>query len=475
MAPWYESARFYHIYPLGLCGCPRENTFEDAMTQLARGAAERGIEPPPAPFDRLATWAEHAAELGFTAIYIGPLFESSTHGYDTVDYRRVDSRLGTNEEFRAWVRHCHELGIRVVVDGVFNHTGRDFFAFRDLREKRWDSWAKEWYRGVNFDWQGPFGDGFGYEGWRGVDILPALDLANQQVRDYLLDVAQFWLEDFGIDGIRLDSADVMDFEFLRQLVGRMKALRGDFWLMGEVINGNYERWLNEAHLDSVTNYELSKAIWSAHNSHNYFEMGHNVLRLFGPWGACQGAHLYTFCDNQDVDRIASKLDDQADLTPVTVFLFTILGIPSVYYGSEFGIEGRKGQGPAADEPLRPALDLAALSAPHPEIPPLVRALNAAKAARPELSWGAYRELLLQNETYAFARVLEAGHPENATGGERACVTALNNADGEREISAGLPVDAASAAVVAGAADVELDGGALRIRLAPHAGALIALD
>lgn len=475
MGQWFDSARFYHIYPLGLCGCARENTFEDARTQLERAAQERGLPCPPMPFERLAAWAEHAHDLGFNAIYIGPLFESGTHGYDTVDYRRVDSRLGTNDEFKAWVAHCHELGVRVVVDGVFNHTGRDFFAFRDLREKRWDSWAKDWYKGVNFDWAGQMGDGFGYEGWRGVDILPALNLQNQQVRDYLLDVAQFWLEDFGVDGIRLDSADVMDFEFLRQLVGRMKGLKSDFWLMGEVINGNYERWLNEAHLDSVTNYELSKAIWSGHNSHNYFEMGHDVLRLFGPWGQCQGAHLYTFCDNQDVDRIASKLNDQRDLVPVTVFLFSILGIPSVYYGSEFGIQGRKGSGPWADEPLRPALDLATLEVPHPELPPLIQALNAAKEARPELSFGAYRELLLQNKTYAFARVLEAGSPENGSGQARACVCLLNNGDDEGDLWLEAPVAAERVAVVAGSAEVAIEGGRIHGHLAPHAGALITLD
>ncbi len=474
MAPWFESARFYHIYPLGLCACPRENDFQSAQSQLARGAREHGVPLPPMPFTRLAEWADHAASLGFTALYVGPLFQSSTHGYDTVDYRMVDSRLGTNEDFRAWVAHCHRMGVKVVVDGVFNHTGRDFFAFRDLREKRWDSWARDWYRGVNFDWQGPFGDGFGYEGWRGVDILPALNLQNQQVRDYLLDVAQFWLEEFDIDGIRLDSADVMDFEFLRQLVGRMKGLRGDFWLMGEVINGNYERWLNEAHLDSVTNYELSKAIWSGHNSHNYFEMGHNVLRLFGPYGLCQGAYLYTFCDNQDVERIASKLNDERDLVPVTIFLFTILGIPSVYYGSEFGIQGRKGQGALADEPLRPALDLATLEVPHPEIAPLIRALCDARDEHPELSFGRYQEVSLQTETYAFARVLDAGHPENHFGRDIACLTALSNADDERELWLDLPVGASEARVIAGSGEAALRDGKLWVRLAPHGGCVFEL-
>lgn len=481
MAAWYDIASFYHIYPLGLCGCPHANGEGDALEQLERWSAEQGKPCPPAPFERLSRWAEHAADLGLGAIYIGPLFESATHGYDTTDFRMVDRRLGTNDDFRAWVDLCHGLGISVVVDGVFNHTGRGFFAFRDLQEHKWDSWAREWYKGVNFDWAGPMGDGFGYESWHGVDILPALNLANQDVKDYLLDVAQFWLEDFHIDGIRLDSADVLDFGFMEQLHGRMKALRSDFWLMGEVIHGDYGRWVGTGGegsgvLDSVTNYELSKAMWSAHNSHNYFEMAHDVQRLFGPWGLCKGARLYTFCDNQDVDRVASRLTDQRDLEPLYVFLFTVLGIPSVYYGSEFGIEGRKGQGERGDDALRPALELAELeaAAPHPELPGLIRELTAAKASHPELSFGEYRELVLQNETYAFGRVLGAGHPENAAGRDLACVTALNNADGERELWAPLPAGAASAARLAGTGEGAIEGDRLHVRLPAHAGALFEL-
>ena len=415
MTPWYNQASFYHIYPLGLCDCPHENDY--------RPVAEARPDAP-LPFHTLTQWADHAADLGFTTIYIGPLFESKTHGYDTTDFRKIDSRLGTNEEFRAWVDHCHELGISVVVDGVFNHTGRDFFAFQDLREHKWDSWAKDWYAGVNFDGNNWFNDGFSYESWRGIDILPRLNLWNPEVRSYLLDVATFWMDEFNVDGIRLDSADVLNFDFMRELRDRTKSKRGDFWLMGEVIHGDYGRWVNDGMLDSVTNYELHKAIYSAHNSHNYFEMGHNVLRLFGPYGLCKNAHLYNFVDNQDVNRLASMLDNPKNLIPAYVFLFTILGIPSVYYGSEFGIEGRKaGNDARSDDPLRPALALAALQGtenPHPEVTELIRRLTTLKKTHPELNDGAYVELQLQNKTYAFGR----NFPDS--GARNACVTVLNN-------------------------------------------------
>ena len=132
--PWYDSAVFYHIYPLGLCGCAHENDGQAV----------------PGAFQKLDAWAAHAFELGCSAIYIGPLFESGSHGYDTVDYRRVDRRLGANEEFAAWVAACHARGQKVIVDGVFNHVGRGFFAFRDLQEHREGSAYRDWFCDVNF-------------------------------------------------------------------------------------------------------------------------------------------------------------------------------------------------------------------------------------------------------------------------------------------------------------------------------------
>ena len=152
MSTWYEEAVFYHMYPLGMTGAPKENPkqTEDNSSGTAKTR-----------FEELNQWVPHMKSLGCTAIYIGPLFESSSHGYDTRDYSLVDRRLGTNEEFAHFVDLCHEAGIYVVVDGVFNHTGREFFAFEDIREKKWDSPYKNWYKGINFDWHSPLGDPFG--------------------------------------------------------------------------------------------------------------------------------------------------------------------------------------------------------------------------------------------------------------------------------------------------------------------------
>ena len=247
----------------GLLGAEKTNT----LTETAHRLTE------------LESWIPHISDLNGSAIYIGPLFESCTHGYDTKDFRLVDRRLGSNEDFARFVRLCHENGIRVVVDGVFNHTGREFFAFQDIREKREASPYKDWYRGVNFGWGSPLGDPFGYEAWQGHFEFPCLNLWNPEIRQYLFDSIRFWVDNFNIDGIRLDCANVLDFGFMKELREKTSAMKPDFWLMGEVIHGEYNRWVNPEMLHSVTNYELHKALYSGHNDHNYFEIAHNVRRL----------------------------------------------------------------------------------------------------------------------------------------------------------------------------------------------------
>ena len=222
MGYWYEEAVFYHIYPLGLTGAPRENHNE----------AGNG-------FEKLKLWIPHMKKMGFTALYIGPLFESSTHGYDTKDYRTVDIRLGKNEDFKEFVTLCHEAGIHVVVDGVFNHTGREFFAFKDIQINRENSRYKDWYKGINFWGNTHYNDGFGYEAWRNCFELVNLNLWNREVKDYLFDVIRFWIDEFNIDGIRLDCADCLDFDFMKEMRFITTQKKEDFWLMGEVIHGDY--------------------------------------------------------------------------------------------------------------------------------------------------------------------------------------------------------------------------------------------
>ena len=301
MSKWYEEAIFYHIYPLGLLGAPKAHEEEGEVHRL------KELDP----------WVAHMREYGFTAVYIGPLFESTTHGYDTKDYKRVDSRLGDNEDFRHFVEKCHESGIRVVVDGVFNHTGREFFAFQDLQRNRENSPYRYWYQDVDFGGNSPFHDGFWYRAWHNCYELANLNLGNPEVRNYLLDVVRFWIDEFDIDGIRLDCADCLSFDFMKELRRAAEEKKQDFWLMGEVIHGDYARWVNPETLHSVTNYELWKGLYSGHNDHNYFEIAHTIRRQFDANGGIyKGCRLYTFVDNHDVDRIVNTLNDKGFLRSV---------------------------------------------------------------------------------------------------------------------------------------------------------------
>ena len=380
---WYEQAVFYHIYPLGLTGAPEKNAYEAPVSRL----------------NTLYPWIDHIREIGCTGLYIGPLFESVGHGYETTDYRKVDSRLGTNEDLKRFVARCHEGGVRVILDGVFNHTGRDFFAFRDLREHRENSQYRDWYCRVDFGGNNEYNDGFSYENWGGYNLLAKLNLKNAAVRDYLLDSVRMWVEEFDIDGLRLDAADVLDFDFMRQLRENTAGLKADFWLMGEVIHGDYTRWVNERTLHSVTNYHLHKALYSAHNDHNYFEIAHTVRRQAE--GGMGGTLLYSFVDNHDVERIYTKLRCKAHFLPVHVLLYTLPGIPSIYYGSEFGIEGRKERW--SDASLRPCLDLAAMKREPNACLEIITALGRVYEKESALWYGDYRELKLTTTQYAFAR------------------------------------------------------------------------
>lgn len=409
---WYDNAVFYHIYPLGLCGCPHENTGESGSH-----------------FDILSEWAAHAARIGCTAIYIGPLFESGSHGYDTNDYRMVDRRLGTNEDFRDFVKNCHGMGMKVIVDGVFNHTGRGFWAFQDLKRNRENSRYRNWYCDVNFWGNNEYNDGFSYANWGGHNMLVKLNVWNGEVRDYLFDTVRFWVSEFDIDGIRLDAADVLDFGFMRDLRGVCDSIKSEFWLMGEVIHGDYSRWANQGMLHSVTNYELHKGLYSGHNDHNYFEIAHSIRRLNGIVG--DKIRLYTFVDNHDVSRIWSKLNNKAHLFNVMLLLYTVPGIPSLYYGSEFGIPGDKQRG--SDWNLRPALSLSDFSEDAP-LCRLIKALGRIKKQFPEVTWGEYKELHLTTRQYAFARILNG----------RAVICVLNNDDQGAHMEIPLPVYATEA-------------------------------
>lgn len=402
---WYDEAIFYHIYPLGLCGAPKENTYGEPVHRL----------------NTLLPWIDHIQEIGCNAIYIGPLFESVGHGYETTDYKKLDSRLGDNADLTAFVASCHEKGIRVILDGVFNHTGRDFFAFKDIQKNRENSPYKDWYCNVNFGGNNEYNDGFSYENWGGYNLLAKLNQHNPAVRDYICDVIRFWVSEFDIDGIRLDAADVLDFEYMKALRQVANEVKPEFWLMGEVIHGDYTRWVNEGTLHSVTNYTLHKALYSGHNDHNYFEIAHTVKRLYEMGGNNpEGLKLYNFVDNHDVERIYTKLNNKAHFNPVHVLMYTLPGVPSIYYGSEFGIEGKKES--FSDDSLRPALNLEDYKDAVKANPctNLIARLGKVRSQVPALSYGDYKEVVLTNRQYAFTR----------TSGNQTAVITVNNDDSD---------------------------------------------
>ena len=401
---WYNEATFYHIYPLGLTGAPKENDYGTPVHRL----------------NTLLPWIDHIKEIGCTALYIGPLFESVGHGYETTDYKKLDSRLGTNEDLTNFVKACHDKGIRVIFDGVFNHTGRDFFAFKDIQKNRENSPYVNWYCNVNFGGNTEYNDGFSYENWGGYNLLVKLNQRNPEVQNYICDVIRFWVSEFDIDGIRLDAADVLDFDFMRVLRHTADEVKKDFWLMGEVIHGDYSRWVNGQTLHSVTNYALHKALYSGHNDHNYFEIAHTVKYLQN----MGDLDLYNFVDNHDVERIHTKLQNKAHFAPVHVLLYTLPGVPSIYYGSEFGIDGKKEK--FSDASLRPALDLKDYADAVTKNPctALIAALGKVRQGTPALSYGSYSELALTNRQFAFARDLD---------GVRVIVT-VNNDDSEAEMN-----------------------------------------
>lgn len=441
MSTWYEKAVFYHMYPLGMTGAPRENSGDTVVNR----------------FEELDRWVPHMQELGCNAVYIGPLFESSSHGYDTWDYKLVDQRLGDNDSFIHFVKLCHEAGIKVVVDGVFNHTGRDFFAFRDIKEHREGSRYCGWYKGVNFGWNSPMNDGFGYDAWQGHYELPCLNLQNPEVKQYLFDVIRFWVDTFDIDGIRLDCANVMDFQFMKEMRWQTGQMKADFWLMGEVIHGEYSRWVNDEMLHSVTNYELHKSLYSGLNDHNFFEIAHNVRRL-----EAIGRRLYTFLDNHDENRIASKLKKKEHLPVAYLLLLTLPGIPSIYYGGEWGVEGMRTKD--SDTALRPCISMAEGKALHSELTDFITKLGHIHDEEAAFHDGLYKELLLTNRQYAFARL----------GNGSVVITAANSDDNDAAVSVPVPVPASAAEDLMDGTIIPVTDGKLNLTLPGNSGVVLKI-
>jgi len=384
MKMWFDRAVVYQIYPLGLCGAPAEND----------GRTEPRIL-------RLLDWVEHIKRSGADTVLLNPVFDSDRHGYDTRDYSRVDPRLGTNEDLARVCRAFHDAGLRVLFDGVLNHVGRGFWAFRDVQEKKWDSPYKDWFH-IDFGGDTNYNDGFWYEGWEGCNELVKLNVLNPAVSDHQFQAIRSWVEQFGIDGLRLDVAYCLPPEYLKRLRAFTQSLKPDFVLLGETLHGDYNRWMGPELCHSVTNYECYKGLWSAFNSMNMFEIGHSLARQFGPepWTLYKGAHLLSFLDNHDVTRIATQLTEPRHLPLAYAVAFGMPGVPAVYYGSEWGVQGDKRQGDAA---LRPDIE----RPEENELTAWIAKLAAAKRGSDALCYGGYRNVVLTNKQIVFERKCDA--------------------------------------------------------------------
>ncbi len=377
---WIDNSVFYQIYPLGFCGAPFEND---------------GV--PAHRINKIESWIPHIKEIGADAIYFSPLFESDTHGYNTRDYKKIDVRLGTNEDFKNLCKKLSDNGIRIVLDGVFNHVGRGFFAFQDVLKNRHESRYKDWFY-IDFNGNSNYNDGLWYEGWEGNYDLVKLNLRNEEVISHIFDAVRYWTEEFGIDGLRLDVAYCLDMDFLRRLRSFCDSLKPDFALIGELLHGDYNRFVNNEMLHSCTNYECYKGLFSSFNSMNMFEIVHSLLRQFGPenWTLYKGKHLLCFVDNHDVSRIASDLTNENHLKPIYGMLFGMPGIPCIYYGSEWGAKAHKSEG---DPALRACFDAPVTN----ELTEYISALAAAHKNSDALCNGAFYSKVLQNKHCVFER------------------------------------------------------------------------
>ncbi|MBO6239894.1 MAG: cyclomaltodextrinase [Butyrivibrio sp.] len=431
---WAYETSFYQIYPLGFCGAPFEND----------GVLQHRIL-------KVIDWIPHLKKLGVGAVIFNPLFESDTHGYNTRDYKKIDSRLGTNADFKKVCKALHKEKIKIVLDGVFNHAGRGFFGFEDVRQKKWDSPYKDWFN-ISFDGNSNYNDGFWYEGWEGNYDLVKLNLKNPAVTDYLFESVKYWIDEFGIDGLRLDVAYCVDTDFLRSLRQKTSGWKEDFFLMGEMIGGDYNRIMSDELCHSATNYECYKGMYSSFNSMNMFEIVHSLLRQFGPenWTLYKEKHLLSFVDNHDVSRIASILSKPEHLKLIYILMFGIPGIPTIYYGSEWGEKADKSQG---DPALRPCFDEPKWNELTDTVSSLCKARNGSKA----LSYGGFASLLLTNRQCIFEREAD---------GDRVIV--VINAD-ENGFHADFNARAGRGKDLITGADIDFGGG---LDIPPYTGYLI---
>lgn len=376
----------YHIFTIGFAGAPWNGSEESETTNRIQKVMEI---------------TDYLKDLNINTVLFGPLNESVSHGYDTIDYAKVDHRLGTEDDLKEVIDDLHGKGIDVIFDVVFNHVGRDHMAFQDLKQNRENSRYKDWFLDVNFWGNNSYNDGFSYANWAGHDELVKLNLWNPEVKEYLKKTLENWIKIYDIDGARMDAANVMNREFLAELADFAKSKKDDFMFIGEIVGGDYNELARNGHLDTITNYECYKGLYSSLNSRNYFEIAHSIRRLFDQGGGLiKDIPAANFVDNHDVERVATTLRDKRLLNPLYLLLYTMPGFPTIYYGSEQGLEGKKGWG--SDAPLRPPYEEINFDKEN-ELYKFIAKLGKIREENLPLREGIYRELFIQSEQYGFIR------------------------------------------------------------------------
>lgn len=370
--------QIYHLYPLGA---------------LCNGEG----------LSSLAEWADYWKQLSITTLLLGPLFQSNNHGYDISDYYKVDARLGTNEDLKGLVSSLKKQGIEVYLDAVFHHVGRRFFAFNDVLVHHERSRYFHWFF-INQGGNSPFNDGFDYQNWEGHYDLIKFNLHNPEVKQFLFEVVKYWVKELGITGLRLDVAHQLEPSFIFELRSFCESLGEDIVLIGEAIHGDYRRLVSDTALHSVTNYEVYKGLYSSHNDRNYFEIAYSLERQYSSkHGIYRNMCLYNFVDNHDTNRINSAIREHKHTYPLHILMYTIPGYPSLYYGSEFGMDGKKEHG--SDWNLRPSLDIhyCKKHGTKQEIFKHICKLADIRKHHPALAYGEYRQLFVNSEQFGFVR------------------------------------------------------------------------
>ena len=407
---WAYESVFYQIYPLGFCGASFEND----------GVVSESIL-------KVSKWIPHIKKTGCNAIYFSPVFESDTHGYNTRDYTKIDTRLGSNDDFAQLCRQLHDNDIKVVLDGVFNHVGRGFWAFQDVLKNREGSQYKDWFF-INFSGNSNYNDGLWYEGWEGCFDLVKLNLRNENVVNHIFECVKGWINEFDIDGLRLDVAYCLDHEFIKKLRSTCDQIKPDFVLIGELLHGDYSMFVNDSMLHSATNYECYKGLYSSFNSMNMFEICHSLKNQFGPedWCRYRGMHLLSFVDNHDVSRIASQLTNQEHLPLIYALMFGMPGIPCIYYGSEWGTKASKSEGD-------PALRVSFEEPVENSLTELISVLASAHKESHALCYGGFRIVHLTNKQCIFERNSDGERVLVAINADSEPYTAYFDAGGEKAV------------------------------------------